>query len=247
MFTMYRVLIFCLISNFSFSQTAESIRSGRPGNASGAFSVGKNVFQLENGIIGYSDFSNSSSLANSLYMRYGISEKVEVNLTTDLSIASGSSQLGYGGPNVGLKFNWFDNHADRFSFGTVLSHNFGSLWDGSLNATSINNIFIYNITEKFGVNVNVQVDYQGESKTLESFAILNFGYSLPDNNSIYIEGTQYLLQSSFTNLRLGWSKLLTDNFQVDVTLRYDQIDSANPKRFDPGISFGFSKRFLPKK
>ena len=109
-------------------------------------------------ILGYSDFSTWSLANYSLYLRYGISEKWEVNLTTDLSFASGDNQLAYGGPNVGLKYNWLDNHADRFSFGTVLSHNFGSFWNNNLNVTSINNIFMFSVTDKFGINLNNQVE-----------------------------------------------------------------------------------------
>ncbi|PHR31871.1 MAG: hypothetical protein COA38_07340 [Fluviicola sp.] len=245
---MYRIIVlFCLSSSLGFTQTAESIRSGRPGNASGAYSVGKNVFQLENGLLGYSDFSTWSFANYSLYLRYGISEKWEVNLTTDLSFASGDNQLAYGGPNVGLKYNWLDNHADRFSFGTVLSHNFGSFWNDNLNVTSINNIFMFSLTDKFGVNLNNQVEFLAESKTFGSWVILNFGYSLPKNNTIYIEGSHYFSTSDITFLRLGWCKLLTNDFQIDATIRFDQVNSIAPNRFDPGISLGFSKRFVPKK
>lgn len=241
------IILFCLITGFGYAQTSETLRTGRPGNASGAYSVGKKVFQIENGLIGYSDFSNTSSLANSLYLRYGISERIEMNLTTDLSIASGGGQLGYGGPNVGLKFNWFDNHADWFSFGTVLSHNFGSLWDEGLNVTSINNIFSFNVTEKFGVSVNNQFEFYALSKDLGSFLILNLGYSLPESNSLYVEWTQYFIGSNVTNLRLGWYKQLNNDFQIDASLRFDQVDSNFPNRFDPGVSIGVSKRFLAKK
>tara|TARA_B000000437_G_scaffold203607_1_gene168656 strand:+ start:327 stop:1229 length:903 start_codon:yes stop_codon:yes gene_type:complete len=43
------LLIFILKFDFSYSQYTEIINSNRPGSSSGAFSVGKNILQLENG------------------------------------------------------------------------------------------------------------------------------------------------------------------------------------------------------
>jgi len=43
------IIIFTLNTDFSYSQYTEIINSNRPGNSSGAFSVGKNILQLENG------------------------------------------------------------------------------------------------------------------------------------------------------------------------------------------------------
>jgi len=43
------LFIFILKFNFGYSQYTEIINSNRPGSSSGAFSVGKNILQLENG------------------------------------------------------------------------------------------------------------------------------------------------------------------------------------------------------
>ena len=43
------LFIFILKFNFGYSQFTEIINSNRPGSSSGAFSVGKNILQLENG------------------------------------------------------------------------------------------------------------------------------------------------------------------------------------------------------
>ena len=49
---MYRttlLIISLLIYQNSFSQYTDIINSNRPGNSSGAFSVGKNILQIESG------------------------------------------------------------------------------------------------------------------------------------------------------------------------------------------------------
>ena len=235
--------LFCLIGNLSLAQTSDFIRSGRPGNASGAFSAGKNFLQIENGTFAYSDFSSRGFVGNSFYMRYGISEKFEVNLITDLSYINQGNQLSYGGPYLGVKYNWLDNRADKISFGTILAHNFGSFYDDALNETSLNNIFVLNATQKLGICLNSIVIYSGESKSFSTWVVFNVGYSLLKDNTIYVEVSEHFSSQNATLVRLGWYKRISNDFQIDASVRLDQVDSSFPARFYPGFSIGFAKRF----
>ena len=48
-FFLFFIILFFLKIDFCYSQYTEIINSNRPGNSSGAFSVGKNILQIENG------------------------------------------------------------------------------------------------------------------------------------------------------------------------------------------------------
>ena len=48
-FFLFFFIVFILKFDFGHSQYTEIINSNRPGNSSGAFSVGKNILQIENG------------------------------------------------------------------------------------------------------------------------------------------------------------------------------------------------------
>lgn len=237
------ILFICLLGHVSFAQTSESIRSGRPGNANAPTTVGKKVLQFENRATAYSDFENQTNVRAGVQTRYGILEKLEVNLATDFSYDQLSGDLGYAGPVIGLTFNWLDGYKDRVALGSILTHNFGSLWDKALNETSLNTLFTIDVTQNFGFCFNGVFAYSAEAEDWSTGLIFNFGYSLPKDNTIYIEGSQYLGTQSNTLFRLGWYKMLNNDLQMDANFRFDQIGGANPTRFYPGVTVGFSKRF----
>ena len=86
---MNRLLVFFLFSflfkiNLGYSQYTEIINSNRPGKSSGAFSVGKNILQIENGFY-FTDEKHEllnydiSGLGSDLKIRYGLFyEKLEL-------------------------------------------------------------------------------------------------------------------------------------------------------------------------
>lgn len=69
------LLVFKLLCLNSFAQEQEIIDSGRPGNAISVFTVGKNNLQIEAGI----DFFNKNKYVSSTFLRYGITEVIELN------------------------------------------------------------------------------------------------------------------------------------------------------------------------
>lgn len=92
-----------LVVNFTMNaQYTETINSNRPGNSQGAFSVGKNVFQIETGLrFGHLEHSLRNTLSDQwgidYALRYGIGmERLEISLigsflSTEQSIPSGAS------------------------------------------------------------------------------------------------------------------------------------------------------------
>ncbi len=82
----YLATFFLLIlSNFCFGQFNETIRTGRPGQAIGAFTVGKNVLQFQQGLDYYStaEINPPKEFVFNNVVRYEISETVELSALVD--------------------------------------------------------------------------------------------------------------------------------------------------------------------
>ena len=115
------LLLICslLITQLSYAQFGETIRTGRPGKAIGAYSVGKNVFQVQSGFT-RNNFSTDNPVIDIMrgdwihttVMRYGFTEKWEVS-----GVIGGrwddSVQDGINNTQIGLRYNFFHNEGAR--------------------------------------------------------------------------------------------------------------------------------------
>ena len=113
--------MFVLLSYASVSYADEAINPERPGFTNGAATVGKKVFQLEEGITrgdGITRFGDGGIL------RYGLTAQTELRL----GVPSWQRGTGFSQPSYGLKTNFGSNvrgaphqHAGRTG-GGVSSH-----------------------------------------------------------------------------------------------------------------------------
>ena len=80
-----------LFFNTSYAQYGETIRSGRPGQSIGPFTVGKNILQIQSGmdVFGFKNdnigFSGNGYLNNTV-VRYGILERLEISALIDYRV-----------------------------------------------------------------------------------------------------------------------------------------------------------------
>lgn len=101
------LLIFFIFSSHAiFSQTAQTIRTGRPGVSIGPYVVGTNILQLQSGLT-YDQFRGQSHLEAYTFdnvIRYGINESFELSgvinyshTDLDTNNLSGVSNTQFGG------------------------------------------------------------------------------------------------------------------------------------------------------
>lgn len=100
-----RLLLFCFVclSFAAYSQTAPTIRTGRPGQSIGAYVLGTSIFQVQSGIE-YNRTKTTSeveSWINNNVLRYGLDEKWEISTVFDYRYqevaGSGVDNLQLGG------------------------------------------------------------------------------------------------------------------------------------------------------
>lgn len=224
------------------AQTTETIQSSRPGNASGVYTVGKNVFQIENGI----QYDQNNTIKKfgvlSSYFRYGLTEHFEFNFLNNLKLEQNefSNRDFY----LGLKYNYFIEKR-KSCLSSILSQNFGFLHQlGSLE-TSHNLIFNYQINQRLNANFNAITlfDFNLPNSFTGQWFILNISYSFLNFHTVYFENSYFLGEVKKYYLRTGWFKQYGKDFQIDASLRLDHNWISHSDYLYIGITVGCSKRF----
>ncbi len=112
---------FLLFSAINYGQFTDVINSNRPGESMAAFSVGKTVFQVEDGLYGYHEKYDEHQYSvegwgNELSIRYGaFFEQLELivnlkyqNEQFDSTLFGNSHNIGLKKTNIGAKFLVYD-------------------------------------------------------------------------------------------------------------------------------------------
>ena len=116
---LYSIILF-LSGFFSQAQFTDVINSNRPGKSQSAFSVGKNVFQVESGLYAFNEnhdllATESNGFGTDLSFRYGFM-KEELELILDLqyqgdmfkTISGTQSRSGFKQTTIGGKYLFYD-------------------------------------------------------------------------------------------------------------------------------------------
>ena len=126
-------VISLFLFQIGFSQYTDDINSNRPGESQGAFSVGKNVIQVETGIYGLREkhvltMNESLGLGVDLNLRYGfLFEQLELNLETQFqgesfkSVLGTSPRSGFKQVTLGAKYLVYDPFKNRVEKRNVYS------------------------------------------------------------------------------------------------------------------------------
>ncbi|WP_075344189.1 transporter [Tenacibaculum agarivorans] len=244
-------IFLCLTGTIiSHGQYQESIDSGRSGRAVTAFTVGKNIGQIEAGL-NYLDLQQQFSTAP--FLRYGLTETIELNGGVDYNFSDSEIRVY----NFGAKFNIFEGDTMLPSSAFLINFN---IPNNSEENPFSKVLFIFNfrshgnlsITGNIGANIDLDSteiigeDDNGNSKTtevvkFEALYLLNVGYQLSNKFSVFVE--PYVLFNKFNNpktnfnVNSGVTYLATKDILLDIQAGYSIAD----KSFT--ASLGMSWRF----
>lgn len=253
------IFLLCLLvfSDSIFAQFSEQIRSGRPGQGIGAFTVGKNVLQLQQGIdlnsIKFQSIEDKRWINNNV-IRFGITEHVELSavveeqmrfyqVNNDKLISEGISAL-----HAGFRVNFSDQSGIipstcfqmRLKFPGV-SKAFGN------NYLAPDMIFVahWDINSKNSLNTNFGLTYNGENAHPTGRYVLNYSYSIAKKWSVFIENYGFLTNDDFnTRFDTGFAFLINNNFQLDLFGGYHKNDLTEEYFISTGVSWRLTKRRL---
>ena len=236
------------------AQFQETIQANRPGVAVNVFSVGKNILQLETGL----DYKENSNLfTSSALLKYGISEKLEINGGVTFNPENkgvSNNEIYY----FGAKYNIFEGDDMLPSTGFQAIINIPSINNQNSYASllflmgfSFNEHWSY--TFNFGANVDFEKSLVFPGTTDQKNTILiqgiyafNLVFSVNDKISFFVE--PYGTMDKYDNPKIrmhfnsGFSYLLNKDLQLDVIAGHNKVA-------DNGFSIGagFSWRLVPNK
>lgn len=221
----------CVTGYTAHAQFNETIRTGRPGQAIGPYSVGRSVFQTQTGFDAGGSANNSSD-ANSHYIlpntvfRFGITKHFELN--TSLSYSNNRYNLhdssystnGLSTATVGTRINLYEGKNSIPAVGLqivfklpVLSHDYNPKYI----APRILFIAGQKLTDKVSYVINIGPEWNGNDAKPTGVYVANLTYSFSPKWGTFLENYGSFTNNHFENrwdTGLAW--LVNENLQLDA-------------------------------
>ncbi len=250
---LYTTLGIFISTNNCFGQFNETIRTGRPGQAIGAYAVGKNVFQTQTGVdFGGSNATRlkSNTVAPNTVLRFGITKTAEINsgweYRTDKYKTDTSSyvQSGLSGANLGMRFNILPAIKQHPSLGFQFSLKMPILskdYNPKFVAPRFLLIATENFSDRWSLTANAGASYNGNDAEPTGIYVLNLSYALSSKFGTFIENYGHYYKSHLENRwDAGIAYLANNNLQLDI---YGGA-GYNYGKMDYFVSIGVSYRAL---
>lgn len=245
-----KILIFIFISQTAFAQFNETIRTGRPGQAIGAFTVGKNILQFQQGLDYYSlaniKYPPRGFVSNNV-VRFGILETFELSALVDYqyeqtktdSIAisrTGLSNLHFGfRVHINDQNGWIPTTGFQMRLKIPqVSKDFGA------NQLATVMVFVANwaLPKNMSLATNWILSYNGNDHYPTGKYVINFGFPIYKKWSGFFENYGQINQSIFqTRFDGGFAYLVNNNLQLDLSAGYGNNLNIQDYFVSTGISW----------
>lgn len=247
------VIFFLIVSSTCFGQFSETIMTGRPGQSIGAFTVGKNVLQFQQGIDYYSieDTNLSTGFVSNNVIRYGISETIELSTLIDYqtertdfgkdvsTTKKGISNLHFGfRAHINEQKGWFPVTGFQMRLKLpIVSENFETKY------VAADMVFVANwvLPKNMSLATNWVMSYSGNDPNPLGKYVINFGFPIHRKISGFVGNYGQINQSVFeTRFEGGLAYLINNNCLLDISSGY----GSNHNKRDYFVSAGVSYRIL---
>lgn len=242
--------------------STSSIATDRPTQTTSPYVITPKLFQIETGFyqqqtnLTGANFANSvdakfqNIVYNSLLLRYGITDKLELRLNQEFGrsrevidgIITDKSDVAFGPTTIGVKYQVLEEEGLRPAValnghvgGQFLSSGSGATGDLRVN-------FQNNISDKFNVSYNVGIILL-ENSTNVGLWTLNLGFSVSPKLTVFLEGYGFSDNaSSQQSMDFGLLYLVSPNFQIDFFGGFGMSEFAPDSLFGFGLSTNISRR-----
>jgi len=232
------ILILLAFSLSVKAQFSEGIASGRPGNANGAFSVGKGVYQVQAGYNFTTQSLQNDEFADQFaqdrevrstdaIFRIGIKEDFELRVfgsfveqdQRDFLSEPSSSRSGLDRINVGVRQTLFQQIGVLPATAIQFTVDFGGLDEYQKNNPDA--IFRLNfsnrLSSRFNLNYNASSRWRTDNSSLQGFFIVSLGYRITNKLSVTAESFSVINEESQTlNGGLGFAYFFSNHFMIDI-------------------------------
>jgi hypothetical protein len=253
MIRIFTFLILLSISSTIKAQYAETIASGRPGQAIGARTLGKSVFQIQTGL-NYNDISFDDTTGNiTLFptvVRLGILERLEVSgvivWQNDEFKTSGvnSKANGISNSQLGLRYSLTTNKGWRPAL-AVQGRLLLKWQDEVYQRENIGTRFILatgnKLSDSFSLITNWGIIHAGNGGGPSYYYIINTSYSITEKLSAFAE-VYGGLNDFNTDFDAGLAYLLNNDLQLDISFGLQDENNVSNWFVDAGVSWRFDWR-----
>lgn len=242
-------LLFSIVPILLFGQFSETIRTGRPGQSIGAYTLGKNVFQVQSGILYNENVTGNSStrsLVENTVLRLGILEKLElssvINLQWDTFNANGTqiNQNGISSMQLGGRYNILENKDAIPAIGIqgrVLLNTLSDPYKKEKLGSSFLLATGNKLTDWLTFISNWGITWKGNNDSPESLYIFNLSFGISEKFGGFAE-MYGDLQNFSKNYDAGVYFVINNDLQLDFSGGLQQLETIDSNWFlDAGISW----------
>ncbi|MEM1328451.1 MAG: transporter [Bacteroidota bacterium] len=238
---------FCQVS--LSAQFAENIRSGRPGQGIGAYTLGAKVFQLQSGVnynsIDFDTNNGTDRWLHNTVVRLGLVEKWEVsavfNWRTDEFTMNQDEerQFGISNTQIGARYNVVSGKEKGPTLGiqarALLRAQSEAYRREKIGVTAIA-MSSQSLSDKWGLLLNVGMTWTGNNTDPRSFYALSLNGSLSQKWSTFVE-VYGNIENPTANYDAGFAFLVNPDFQLDISAGWQGDEAVQDWFVDGGISW----------
>ena len=238
-------LLICLLLHIFFqcglSQNAETIKTDRPDQSDGTYTMTKNTFQLESGFVIGQNIQSYFLQTNML--RYGITSSTEIRLLIDYGVVG--SETGIFSPGISIKQHLLTQKKwipEISAVGYIRIPDFATdHFKTDSPAATFLFAFQNTVSDQFSIGYNLGATLDGDHAYKTWIVTSSVGYSINKKISFFLEyfsSFENVLKPS-NNLDGGVMWIVKDNFQLDIAVGTTLFTDEKNNFLTTGISYRF--------
>ncbi|MDO9001278.1 MAG: transporter [Bacteroidota bacterium] len=252
------ILFFYLFLSFNFfAQYSETIRTGRPGQSIGAFTVGKNLLQFQQGVEYNSEINsgiNPKSIITNNVIRFGIKETIEISALLDYQKNSFTisdtvrSYSGLSNLHLGFRVHLTNQKGVLPTTGFQMRLKMPSIskeYGNEYVAPVMIFVANWSLPKNLSLGTNWILSYNGNNQIPTGKYVVNFGFPIFGKLSGFVENYGQLNKDRFeTRFDGGFAYLANNNIQFDLSAGYGDNYATKDYFVSGGISWrlNFNKK-----
>jgi len=250
--TFFPLIISLAAIQTGFGQYWETIRSGRPGQSIGPFTVGKNILQIQSGMDVFGFENNTANVKgdgflNNTVVRYGIGERFEISALADFrfeTINSGGTETDLSGLaafDVGGRYHIYSGQDLVPSVGFQLRFRLPVLSeDYKIDDVAPRFVIITNqqLSETFTLFTNWGASWNGVNSTATGFYTINLAFPISGKLGGFIENYGSITDGNFdSRFDAGLAFLVNNDLQLDLLGGPGRNDGVKDYFISVGVSW----------
>jgi hypothetical protein len=234
----------------AIAQFNESIRTGRPGQAIGAFTVGTSIFQIQSGFDYFGSKNNgikSTGFLNNTVLRYGLTEPFEISALLEYkteTITQNDSKTYNGGlsaMDIGMRYHIYTGKGFIPNIGFQFRLRLPVL-SADYRIEDIAPRFIIvtsqQLSKTFTLITNWGAAWNGNNSSPTGTYVINLAFPFTDKLGAFVETFgAYGRGNFFINFDTGLAWLLTPDLQLDIYGGYGNNYGINDYFLSTGVSW----------